>query len=450
MKVLHLNYSDVGGAGIAAERISRALNQAGVDSSVLVCRKVNSHSKSQSLPRVGNIAARARASLVFRALKGLGFNREETRSINLLPSNILSTVRQHNPDILHLHWVNSEMISIRQLGQLNIPVVWTLHDMWAFCGTEHYTTSRRYIDGYSKVSGDECQVTGDGRQKSEDRGQMTEDGGQKSDGESPDASSPRPKASFDIDRWVFRRKQRHWKNWHPHIVTCSNWLAECARESVLFKDLPVDVIPNCLDLNVFKPMDQTEARRRFNLPLDKKLILFGAYNPSDWRKGGDLLDLALRQLNLTDVELAVFGAANGPQIAGLRTHWLGSFSKESDLAELYNAANVMAVPSRQDNLPNTIAESISCGVPVVGFKIGGIPDMVVHCENGWLASPFDTKELAEGLLWVLSQQNRLSVASRRKAEALFTPSAVAGKYQRIYEQTMAGIARSACACTCAG
>lgn len=394
-------------------RLNRALNDAGIESAMLVCRKHGNDVYVKEMPPVKKALARLGASLAYRALLKLGFYRDGFKSVNVFPSMLVHQLNRSDADVIHLHWVNSEMISIAALATFKKPVVWTFHDMWPFCGAEHLAKDTRYVTGY----------------------QSSEFGAHNSETK---AQGLKSKAFFDLDRWVFRRKQKHWKNWHPCIVTPSNWMAECVRESMLFRGLPVEVIPNGLDLNVFKPMDQSAARQRFNLPLDKKLVLFGAYNPFDQNKGGDLLTEALAKVQSACVELVVFGAAKGPQIAGLPTHWMGSFSSEPDLAQLYNTADAVIVPSRQENLPNTVAEALSCGIPVAAFNIGGIPDMVVHRENGYLALPYDVDDLAQGIDWLLQAADGSSLRqnARNKAEQCFDAQQVAARYIKVYNKIL--------------
>lgn len=427
MKILHVTCASSGGAGIAARRLSQALRSQGIDSNMFVQFGPDDLPDTVALSGVAYWIARIRRSIMYRVLFLLG---DTLRSIAVLPSGVRKKIIKLNPDIVHLHWINDEMLRPEDLPKLAVPVVWTLHDMWPFCGAEHYTESRRYIDGYSKTD-DRSQRTEDSLAK-----EVSGQGVQETDNKQPITDNRRPKV--DIDRWTFRRKQKAWKNWKPHIVTCSNWLARCARKSMLLGDLQVDAIPNCLDQDVFKPMDQVVARKQFNLPVDKKLILFGAFNPSDCRKGGDLLEGALLKLKLANAELVVFGASAGPQFAGLKTHWPGSLSKEADLAQLYNATDLMAVPSRQDNLPNTIVESLSCGTPVVAFDIGGMSDMIIPRQNGYLAKPFDCADFANGIQWILNldekEYSELSENGRAKAEAEWAESVVASKYRAVYEK----------------
>ena len=231
-------------------------------------------------------------------------------SLNIF-QRLVQKLNASDADIVHLHWVNAEMVSIAQLSKISKPVVWTLHDMWAFCGGEHYTDTTRYVEGYRKVK----------------------------------ATS----LGFDIDRWVYRRKIKHWKEWRPHVVTCSHWLADCARLSQLFRKLDVDVVHNCVDLEVFKPRgDSSWLRRKYGLPLDKRIILFGASRIEDKRKGGDLLLQALQYLpQKEEWAVAVFGTdKTKPSLGGMEAFALGSISKDYELAKIYNLADVMCVPSR--------------------------------------------------------------------------------------------------------
>lgn len=431
MKIIHVNFSGrCGGAAIAASRIHRALIKSGVKSVVWCARNADESQKIhclksyffQKMDSAKNIAVqKIAARLEFSG-----------RSYNFFPSRLVRQLNASDADVIHLHWVNAEMVSIAQLAKINKPVVWTLHDMWAFCGAEHYTESTRYLEGYLRES-----------YKPLDNSQ---------------------KLKLDLDRWVFRRKQREWANWCPHLVTCSNWLGNCARESLLCKNWPVDVVSNCLDLNLFRSMDSFVARQGFGLYQKKKIILFGAVSPSDARKGGDLLAAAIRQLkNFEQYQLVVFGADSFEIDALLSVTAVGSIGDPYQMAQLYNAADVMCVPSRQDNLPNTIAESLACCTPIVAFNIGGIPDMVEHQVNGYLAKPFDTEDFSRGIEWVLARSRRLKVGcqkaedgghpfndattdqlnnfslsanARRKAETMFSGERVAAAYKKVYQQAI--------------
>ncbi|MBU1397594.1 MAG: glycosyltransferase, partial [Proteobacteria bacterium] len=299
------------------------------------------------------------------------------------------------------------------IGRLRKPIVWTLHDMWAFCGGEHYAsdnTTARFRNGYHI------------------------------------GNRPPGERGSDLNRHTWEAKRRAWARQHFTIVSPSRWLAACAQQSVLFSEAAVHVIPNPLDTGkTWRTIPRKVARVALCLPPDKKLILMGAYGGvDDSRKGGDLLRYTVARVaaqQFGDVELIIYGQGKPThdETWPCPVHWLGVVRDDRVLALAYSAADVMVVPSRQDNLPNTAVEAQACGTPVVSFNIGGLPDIVAHRETGWLAKAFDTEDLAEGILWVLSDKNRwdkLSRLAREKAVERFSPDVVAKQYGRVYEEVL--------------
>ena len=463
MKVLHVtNYDRLGGAGIAAFRLHQALRKEGIDSRMLVRTKGSSDPfvsevtlpKARSLwskafPR--RLAVRGRGWLGVKITRLLGM---EGCSLNIFPTGLHKILNASDADVIHLHWVNNEMISIKEIAKIKKPLVWTLHDCWPFLGAEHHSDA-----DYWK--------TGDGGQKSEDRGQTSEICSQKEAPSSPTRSEAggttattkgrgNPQSSglkSKASLFIFRKKQRAWKHLNVQFVAPSSWMAEEVRQSRLFADASVKVIPNVLDTNVFKPMDKMECRKLFNFPLDKKLILFGAYNPMDPNKGSDLLEQALIAMPKElrgNTDLVVFGAEGEDHIAGLKTHWMGVVSSEEEMTELYNAADVVCVPSRRESFGQTASESLACGVPVVAFRTTGLMDIVDHKENGYLADPFDAGDLAQGLQWVLSSRNlsgeltddvyeELSKKSREKTLSCFDAEIVAVRYQFLLKEILRAV-----------
>jgi len=420
MKILHVtNYDNLGGAGIAAYRLHTALRKAGVDSRMLVRTKGSSdpfvtevgtgevrfadftgqggqpvrHSLGDggrseiSSPKAHSLWSKALSSRL--AVRGRGWlGTKMTRllgmadcSLNILPTGLHKILNASDADVIHLHWINNEMISIKEIAKIKKPIVWTLHDMWAMCGAEHYSSA----DYWQTACGERSRTNG-GDHKEEAKGY-----------------SLKSKVSSAVNHWIFKKKQKAWRNLSVSFVAPSNWMAEQVRQSELFADAPVAVISNCLDLEVFKPMDKAECRKKWNLPVDKKLILFGAFDPMDVRKGGDLLSAALSGLDYANTELVVFGAAKGTDFFGIKTNWMGEISSEEGMKELYNSANVYVCPSRIDNLPNTVLEARACGVPVVAFDVGGLSDLIRHRENGWLARPYEAEDFASGISWVLDR-----------------------------------------------
>ena len=316
-----------------------------------------------------------------------------------------------NPELIHLHWVCKGFISIRGLADLSTPIVWTLHDMWAFTGGCHYSEDcTRYTDA--------C-------------------------GLCPQLRSRR---EGDLTRRIWNLKKRHWENLNLTFVTPSRWLSDCVKASSLLHSYPVKVIPNGIDTAVFAPHNREVARQNFGLVPDRKIILTGALKGlSDERKGFQLLAPALKRLvegNLgDDVELVVYGqkAPARPPYMGLRTTFAGEINNDDELAILYSAADVFVAPSKQENLANTVMEAMACGTPVVAFNIGGMPDMIEHKVTGYLAQPFDIQDLARGISWVIqhnSPNRSLSDRARAKVENEYAHDKVGLRHALLYEDVL--------------
>lgn len=311
-------------------------------------------------------------------------------------------------DLVDVHWMNFGYLSIEQIGRIRTPLVWHMHDMWAFTGGENYAddgTDARWRTGYT-------------------------------------TRAPYP-LRWDIERWVYRRKQTHWRT-PRHLIASSSWMAQMAQASPLTGAWPVSVIPNPVDTDAYAPGDSKTARQVLGLPQDTALVV--ALLPThldDPRKGFDLLRRAMQCLSADhpDVELAVVGHTQPPTDwpAGMpRTHWLGRQDDTGCIAA-YRAADVVVVPSRQDNSPQTATEALACGTPVVAFDATGLPDFVGHEETGYLATAEDPQDLAHGIAWVLADQERrtlLGAEARRRAVDRWSPPVVARAHLELYAQIL--------------
>ena len=415
MNVVHLNYSDsIGGAARAAHRIHHAVRGVGVDSKLLVNRAVLSDptvagpatAPGRLLGKVRRVLAVPWQSLLKGGSPGL-------HSPACIPSRWAPRLNGSAADLAHLHWINCEMMSIADIGRLTKPVVWTLHDMWAFCGAEHYTDGFRWREGYSATN------------------------------------RPPPESGFDLDRWTWRRKQRHWRR-PMQIVTPSRWLADCVAQSALMGDWPVTVIPNPIDTKIWRPVDKLLARQKLKLPPDAPILLFGALGgDEDPRKGFDLLRDALQQLRgringlkLKGLELIVFGqlASTQETSLGFPIRHSGFLHDDERLRLLYSAADAVAVPSRLEAFGQTASEAHACGTPVVAFNTGGLADIVAHRQTGYLAAPFDVQDLAAGIEWVLGAKASgadLGIAARERACLLLDSPVVASQYADVYARAIA-------------
>lgn len=409
MKVYQINTFDLeGGAARAAYRIHGAVHHYGIDSTMCVnLAKAGDWTVKGPATKLAQGLALLRSPVggVFSKLlktEDYGFH-----SPALLPSNWPKKLNSSDAELVHMHWVNAEMMSIEDIAKITNPIVWTLHDMWAFCGAEHYTEELRWLNGYTK------------------------------------SNRPSYESGFDLSRWVWQRKLKAWN--HPiHIVTPSHWLADCVKQSVIMRDWPVTVIENAIDTDVWQPVAKNLARQLLGLPQDIPLLLFGAIGGGkDPRKGFDLLREALVHLRgqIDGLQLVVFGQMEPkePEDFGFPVNYMGHLHDNLTLQLLYNSADILAIPSRQDNLPNTGVESLSCGTPVVAFDTCGLKDVVNHEKTGYLAKPFDTEDLASGIQWVLADKDRyktLSASARQDAVERFSYPVVAQKYSQVYNSAI--------------
>ncbi len=333
MKSLNVNTDDIsGGAARAVYRIHKGLQNIGISSKMLVQSKT---SNDKSVIGPNNKFKKGLALLrptLDSAIKYLFACGSKTKfSLAWLPfSDIPSQIDFISPDIVNLHWICDGMLPIEKLKQINKPIVWTLHDMWPFTGGCHYN------DGCKRY--------------------------QQACGSCPQLNR---NSKNDLSRSVLRRKKKALSHLDITIVSPSHWLAECAKASTLFKERRIEIIHNGLDLNLFNPFYKKAARRIWNLPINKKLILFGAMNAiRNYRKGFDFIDKALKLLLdrwSGKAEVVIFGSSEpeNPPNLGFPVQYLGQLHDDVRLALLYSAADISVIPSRQDNLPNTAVESIS-------------------------------------------------------------------------------------------
>ena len=411
IKPLILNSTDnVGGAARAAYRLHQALRGIGVDSEMLVQIKF---SNDDSVAGAQSSTTKRLAYLAYELdqfpLKSYRDRREGFFSPQWIPQRIVSNVNRYAPDVINLHWINNGFVRIEALKRFKAPIVWTMHDMWPFTGGCHYSTG---CERYTEACGC-CPLL-------------------------------RSENENDLSRHVWKRKSNSWENLDITVVALSNWLAECARRSSLFAHLPIKVIPNCIDTSIWKPVERDFAREQLGLPKDKKIAGFAALRAtSDRRKGFHLLMPAmelLRGFNLDGkLELAVLGASDCVEIMELpiRTHALGEIHDDEQLTLFYSAIDVFVLPSIQDNLPNTIMESLSCATPCVAFEIGGLADMLDHGINGYLCRPFEAQDFAAGIAWVLEDEERqkfLSNNARQKVLSTYAPKVVANQYLDLFSQ----------------
>lgn len=409
MNVLILSTHDQqGGAAIAAYRLLEALNKNGVTANMLT---LDRKSDNPNAIEVGNrLLNRAR----FTAERGVIFIQNGFSNKNLFDISIANTgvsITNHpefkKADIIHLHWINQGMLSIREIGKIvasGKKIVWTMHDMWSFTGICHHARECTQFE------------TGCGL--------------------CPYLNSP---SKNDISYSTYLRKLAAYSLGNIHFVACSNWLKELAVKSRLTNGHKVSAIPNPIDTEVYSPKDKTKVRKLMNLPLHKKIILFAAAKVSDKRKGIDYLIEASKTIAQQKDNNCMFLIAGGnsdeitSQLAlpAINAGYVAS----ANMPYLYNAADLFVTPSLQENLPNTIMESMACGTPCVGFNIGGIPEMINHKQNGYVAAYKDAQDLAKGLMWVLQETtDKLVKNARNKVVENYSEETIAKRYIDIYNK----------------
>ena len=409
LKVLHLSTYDAnGGAARAAYSLHRALLAHGVTSRMRVGIKRTDDPTVAQRNRRKFVAS----SLLDRQLWRIQRSPRTTwRSPARFSSISAREINESDADVVNLHWITDGFISVEEIERIEIPIVWSMYDMWPFSGTEHYGNidSRRWRDGYTKQN------------------------------------RPADESGFDLDRWTFDRKVRNWSAVTPHfhMVPASTWLERATHESYLMGEWPITRIPHVIDTDVFSPIDKSLARTRLDLPHEVPVILFlASAGISDRRKGWDLLAPALQQVSTTlpDVHVVIAGPVPEPgakqaaaQASNSVLHWQGMITSNEDLRALYCAADLVAVPSREDNMPLTAMEALTTGTPVVGFNIGGMKDIVTKPHSGYLAKPQDSGDLALGITKVLAYRDQGQ--RREHVELPWSPERVASQYISIYKHT---------------
>lgn len=419
MKVTHINSSNIyGGSGRAAYRIHTALKEAGVDSKLLVPNKFGDDRNVKTVTDTWaqKILKKARPRYE-KAILNL-YKRREKKPFSIASRGINITKEKavKDSDIINLHWINKSFLSlksIKQIGKLNKPIVWTLHDMWAFTGGCHYSNG---CIGYENLCG-QCPILGS-------------------------------KKSNDLSHKILSQKAKVFKDLNITIVTPSNWLADCAKKSTLFKNNRIEVIPYPIDTRIFKPVDKGTARKILNLP-ERKLLIFFGISPavSKERKGinyliESLLFIERKYPKLKEkTALLIMGINSSKKIKKLpfKAHFLEVLYDDITISLCYNAADIFILPSTEDNLPNTVIESLSCGTPALGFKVGGVPDIINHKKNGYLAEQQITEDLAKGLKWVLEDKNRLARLGKNAREKVlknYTYEIIGKKYLKLFESLL--------------
>ena len=406
MKVAVVSYGLAGGgAARAANRLVNALCKSGLSVEV----HTSEGARDASAEPTGSTPANSLShKLRSKAASGLmRLQRSDNPVLHtpaVFPSRLAACLNRSDADVVNLHWVAGELLSVENIGEITKPIAWTMHDSWAFSGSEHHQADeadRRFADGYDV------------------------------------SNRPSSHQGLDLDRWVWTRKHKAWRR-PMTIVSPGEWLAARARQSKLMRGWPIKVIPNPIPLGTYHPRPDLECRHHFGLGYDTEYVLFSAAGTPDRNKGWPHFVEAMTALHRRGhpaVAVLLGGTGRDLSTCDFPHLVLDALTADDEMARLYAAVNVVAVPSRVETFPQMATEALACGTPVVAFRCSGLQDVVRHQETGYLAEPFSSAELAKGLAWTLEPAN-LAVLSRRATDHAtreWSEEATASQYRALFE-----------------
>lgn len=412
-KILHVStYDDYGGAAKAAYRILQCHRDNGMEASMLTMVRQPDRREIFTPWMEDPVRNLRYVREVLRSHKqSQGTEAGSLLSSGRVSAGISDLLNTLDFDIVNLHWIIN-MLSIEEIGAIRKPVVWTLHDMWPFCGNEHYIEIEDFQSSFYSVE----QAVGMGAGDRED--------------------------NISFRSWA--EKMKCWKDLKLTIITPSEWVSALSRTSRLFHRCPTLTIPLPIDSEKeWYPENGVELRRRFSIPETIKVILCVAGDLFiNRRKGWDYLFKAIGSLTgaAAGHDYMLMIAGPDPPIEELSlplpVRWLGRLSGPESLRQAYSMADVLAVPSRMEVFSLTSLEAQACGVPVVAFDNSGPAGIVRHMRTGWLASAFDAADFASGIQWITGDRDRwmqLSRNSRRNAIERFSPKVIADQYLKVYQ-----------------
>ncbi|MDR1054254.1 MAG: glycosyltransferase family 4 protein [Prevotellaceae bacterium] len=422
MKVTFINTSENnGGAAIACNRLQKAIQKVGIDAKLIVRDKIGND--PTVIPAGTSFFSRKLNFLRFcweRFVIFINnkFNRKDLFLVSIANtgSNISKLPDIKQADIINLHWVSQGFLSlknIRQLIKTGKPIIWSMHDMWTYTGICHNS-------GNCTKYTEECKL----------------------------CAFLKSTSARDLSTKTFRKKKKLFEKAPKlYFVGSSKWMADCARQSALnSKNINITSLPIPIDTDKYTVTDKAGARAKFNLPQDKKLLLFGAVKVTDERKGAqyfvEACKLLTQQYPLLQQEIAIiaFGknTVSFSNLFPFQVHGTDFISKTEDIVALYNAADAFIIPSLEDNLPNTVIEALACGTPCVGFNAGGIPEMIDHKVNGFVAEYKSVEDLAKGIYWTLYEADygKLTENACKKALDTYSEEAVAQQYLKFYSDIL--------------
>jgi glycosyltransferase involved in cell wall biosynthesis len=390
MKVLILNHSDkFGGAANSTIRIFKSLQKKKGLKIYLYVKKKNL-SDSKIIEQSRFIYLLTKLSEIFLK-KIFHLNSLNFHSYNLIPTDIKKVIKKINPDIIQLHWIGQNTISIKDFAVFNKPIIWRLSDMWPILATEHY-----------------------------------------------DLKKKNRKFLFDIDKYIYNLKKKYFNKKIIYIAP-SKWLKLKLDKSIISRKNKKFIIPNVIDTSFWKPLKNKTINQKYN-PNNKIIILFGATLINDPRKGFNFLLQCLKNLKL-NYQVNIFGYINNKKFEekifkNKNIKYLGNITSDKELRDIYSASDVVVIPSLRDNSPNILFEANACGVPVVAFDNTGTKDFIIHKKTGWLSKYKNSQDFNKGIMWSIKNRIILNKIVRRHCILNFSETAVSKMYINIYKQVI--------------
>lgn len=404
MNILHLSTEyNLGGSGRAAYRIHSSLIQRGHTSRMLVSGLVPG--ESDAAPIWGTMPWRAADWLARRTTEALSLQ------YLFLPSSwrLLHHPWFRQADVVQLFNTHGGYFSHSVLGVASRrkPFVWRLSDMWPLTGHCCYS----YDCDRWKTGCGSCPLLNDD-----------------------------PALKTDRTAWLWRMKRHIYAKANVTLVAPSRWIAGLATQSPLVGHWPVQIIPNGVDLSIFRPISRAAAREVLGLPPDEQVVLFSSVETRAYRKGGTFVAEAVNILKgKTRKPFRLFVVGNRARewetTVGVPVTALEMVKDDYLLATLYSAADLFVHPALADNLPNGVLESLACGTPVVAFDVGGVGEAVRPMETGYLARDKNAGDLAVGIARILDDEEfrqRLSVRCREIAEDEYDMDLQARRFEELY------------------
>ncbi len=361
MKILHINYDDgIGGASRATVRLHQALIKKKIDSKLFLFKKKSKKKiKSEIVFDESNYNNFLKRLIFYLVNRIQNLNRKNIyRSYNFFNnSKLVGFINKSNCDLVHFHWINSEMISLDDLLKINKKIVWTMHDLWPVLPTKHISLENKL--NLNKIS--------------------------------------------KFEKYFYDKKKKIFKK-NLSIICPSKFISNKIENSELSKGKLFKIIPNAIDVSFWKPLNKIKCKKKFNLEDKKKIILYNMPNKNDdFVKGLDIFLLILKKLKFEDIKVVFFGSTRTNILNSLSHDYknLGFIRDDLKLRDLYNSVDLIVSTSRFESFGQVILESQCCGVPAIAFKNTGINEIIINNKTGYLIDNDNYELMAKKIISVL-------------------------------------------------